>query len=78
MFSALQSNSFMKKRSYTVQGLALQEVSLVCAVCTLLPCYGCSFPQFNPLQSFSLLVVGSAWTLARVWQVLLRCAVFPY
>ena len=41
MFSAAETNGFMKKRSYTVQGLALQEVSLVYAVCTLLLCFGC-------------------------------------
>lgn len=54
MFSALKNNGFMEKRSYTVQGLVLQEGSLVYVVCTLLLCFGCSFPQVSPLQSFSL------------------------
>ena len=55
-----ESKGFMKKRSYNVQGLAHQEVSLVCAVCTLLLYYGFTTPQVNPLQSFSLPTVGSA------------------
>ena len=37
-------NGFMKKRSFNVQGLVLQEVSLVFAVCTLLLYFGCSLP----------------------------------
>ena len=45
-----ESNGFMKKRPYTVQGLVLQEVSLVYSVYTLLLCFGCSFPQVSPLQ----------------------------
>ena len=67
MFPAPERNGFMKKRSYNVQGLALQEVSLVCAVCTPLPCHGCSLPQVSPLQSFPLPAMGSVWTVARVW-----------
>ena len=74
MFPAPKSNGFMKKRPYAVQGLPLQEVSLVYAACTLLLCFGCSFPQVSPLQSFSLPAVGSVWTLARAWQVLIKCA----
>ena len=36
MFPAPESNGFMKKDFYDVQGLALQEVSLACAMCILL------------------------------------------
>ena len=61
------SNDVMKKRSYNVQGLALQEVSLVCAACTVLLCFGCSIPKASGLQRFSLPAVGSVWTLAREW-----------
>lgn len=43
MFPAPESNGFMKKRSYIVQGLVLQEVSLAYAEGTLLLCFGCSF-----------------------------------
>jgi len=68
MFLALKSNGFMKKKSYTVQDLVLQELSLVCAMCTLLLCFGCFFPQVSPLQSISLPAVGSIWTLLSVWQ----------
>ena len=74
MFPAPESNSFMQKRSYTVQGLVLQEVSLAYAECTLLLRYGCSILQIRPLQSFSLPVVESVRTLARVWGVSTRCA----
>ena len=42
MFPAPESNGFMEKRSYTVQGLSLQEVSLVYAACALLLCFDCS------------------------------------
>ena len=38
MFPVPKSNGFMKKRPYTVQGLELQGVSLVCAACTLVLC----------------------------------------
>ena len=74
MFPAPKSNGFMKKRPYAVQGLPLQEVSLVYAACTLLLCFGCSFPQVSPLQSFSLPAAESVQTSARVWWVLMRCA----
>lgn len=57
-FSASESKGFMK-RSYNVQSLVLQEVSLVYAACTLLWYYDCSISQVSPLQSFSLLAVGS-------------------
>ena len=66
MFPPLESNGY-KKRSYTVQSLVLQELSLVYAVCTLLLCFGCSFPQVSPLQSFSLPAMGNVLPLARVW-----------
>ena len=48
----------IKKGSYTVQSLALQEVFLVYAMCTLLLCFFCSSPQVSLLQSSSLLAVG--------------------
>ena len=38
MFPAPESNGFMKKRSYYIQDLELQEMSLVCGICTLLLC----------------------------------------
>ena len=65
MFHAPERNGFMKKRSYTVQGLVLLEVSLVYAVCTLLLCFGCSF-LWSVLCSFLLPTMGTVWTLARV------------
>ena len=74
MFLAPENNDFVKKRSYTVQGLILQEVFLVYVVCILLLCFVCSFPQVSLLKSFSLPTVRSIWILARVWQVLFRCA----
>ena len=43
-----ESNGFIK-RSLTVLGLVLQEMSLAYAVCTLLLYFGCSFPQVSPL-----------------------------
>ena len=49
MFPAPKNNGFMKERSYNVQGLVLQEVSLVYAACTLMLCYGCSVSQVIPL-----------------------------
>ena len=58
MCPAPKSHGYIKK-SYTVLGLVLPEVLLVYAVCTLLLCFGCSFPQISPLQSFSLPAVGS-------------------
>ena len=67
MFPAPESSGFMKKRSYNVQGLALQEVSLVCAAYILLLYYGCSVLHVSLLESFSLPAVKSVWTLARMW-----------
>ena len=67
MFPALESNGFIKKWSYSVQGLALQEVFLVYAACTLLLYFGFFFPQVSLLQSFSLPAVGSVWTLCTMW-----------
>ena len=60
------------KRSYSVQGLALQGVFQVYAVCILLLCFDSSVPQVSPLQSFSLPAVGSVWMSATVWQILTR------
>ncbi|XP_027440203.2 alpha/beta hydrolase domain-containing protein 17B-like [Zalophus californianus] len=45
MFPIPESTGFMKKRSYSVQILALQEVSVVGAAGTLLLCFDCSVPQ---------------------------------
>ena len=64
---------FIKKRSYTVQGLVLQEVSLLYAVYSLLLCFDCSFSQVSLLQNFSLPALGSVWPLARVWWVFNSC-----
>ena len=52
---------YIKKRSCTVQGLALQEVFLVCTVCTLMLHSGCSLTLVSPVQSSSLLAVGTVW-----------------
>lgn len=73
MFPDPVSNGFMKKRSSIVQGLVLQEVPLVCAACSLLLCFICSFSQVSPLQRLSLPVVDGVRTLAGVWRVLSRC-----
>ena len=43
MFPAPESNGFMEKRLYTIQGLVL-ELSLVYSVCTLNLSFSCSFP----------------------------------
>ena len=66
MFPSSESNGFMKKMVYNAQGLAIQEVFFVHAVCTMLLCFGCSFPQINPLQIFSLPALGSVWILSSV------------
>ena len=42
-----------------LQGLALLEVSPVCAACALLFCPGCFILQVSHLQSLSLLFVSS-------------------
>ena len=52
---------YINKGLYTVKGLALRDVFMVYAVCTLLLWFGCSFLQLSPLQSSSLLAVGSVW-----------------
>ena len=67
-------NSFMKKRSQWVLGLGLQRVSVVCAVCTVLYCFGASFLQVWHLHKLSLPEVGSVWSLGRMWWVLTGCA----
>ena len=64
----------MKKRSDIVQVLALQGVPLLCSVYTLLLCFDYSNSQTSHMQNLSLPVMGSVWTLARVWQVLTRSA----
>ena len=72
MFPVPDSNGYIKKRSYTVQGLVLQDVFLVYAACTLL-LFWLSFPQVSPLQTFFLPAVGSIWTVSSVWCVLTKC-----
>ena len=42
MFLAPECDGFMKKKSYTFQGLVLQEVCLVYPVYSLLLCFGYS------------------------------------
>ena len=73
MFPAPENNGYIKERSCTAQGLGREEVFLAYAVCTLLLCFGCSFPQVRLLQSFFLSAVGSITTLSIVLQVLTRC-----
>ena len=58
MFLAPKGNGFMKKRSYTVRGLVLQEVSLVYAVCTLLLYLACSFLWLVLYRVFPCLKYG--------------------
>ena len=71
MFYAPESIGFIKERLYTVQGLALQEVSLGYAVCPLLLGFGYSLPQVSLTcrLSFALPAVGSVWTLAKLWVI---------
>ena len=73
MFPSPESDEFINKRSYTLQCLASQEVFVMYAVCIVLLCFGCFFPQVISLQGFCLPIVGSLWALARVWKVLNRC-----
>ena len=54
MFPAFESNGFRKNRSYTVQGLVLQEVSLVCTVCILGWSYELPVSRVSPLQELLL------------------------
>lgn len=65
MFPASETNGYIKKTLYTVQGLALWEVSLVYAVCTMLLGFGLSFPQVSPMQ-FLFAALRSVWTLSTV------------
>lgn len=74
IFPAPDTNGFMKKRSCSVQWLEVQGVSLVCALCTLLLCFGCSILQATCLQRFYLPTVDNICSLARVWGDLTRCA----
>ena len=51
----VQSNGFVKKRSYGVQAWCLSKwVTLVFVVCTLLLCFGCSVPQASHLERLCL------------------------
>ena len=63
----------MNKRSY-LSGTWHFRNSLMYSMCMLLLYFGWSFPQVRPLWSFSLPAVGIVWILAKVWQVLTRCA----
>ena len=69
-----RKNSFMRKRLLSVQGMELQRVSLVCAVCTVPFCCGVSFLRVRHLYRFSQTSVGSVWSVARIWWVLIGCA----
>ena len=48
----------------------LQGVSLVCAACALMLCFGYCVLQASYLQRLSLSAVGSFWSLACEWLVL--------
>ena len=61
LFSAPEDNGYIKNRSYTAQSPGLQEVFLAYAVCILLLCFGCSFPQVSPLKTFFLPAVAYVW-----------------
>ena len=67
MFPAPKANGYIEKRLCAEQGLTLQEVFLVNAVCILLLCFGCSFPRVISLQNSSLPTVRCVWILAGVW-----------
>ena len=67
---APESNGYFKKRSYMSWAWCLRRCF---KVYTLLWCFGCSFTQVSPLQSFSLPSVGSVWILLTSWQVITRC-----
>ena len=54
---------FMKNRPYIVQGLELQEVSLLYAACTLLLCYGCSVPR----SVFCRVSPCLQWGVFKLW-----------
>ena len=69
-----ESNAILRRDHKLSRALVHQEVFLVYAVYTLLLCFGCSFSQVSPLQSFFLPAVGSVWTLAGMWPVLTSCA----
>ena len=49
------------------------RVSVVCAACTVLSCFGCYFFQARHLHRPSLPAVGSVWSLASMWCVLPGC-----
>ena len=72
MFLAPESNGFIKKRSCSVQDLMPQGVSLVWAMCALLLCFECSVQQLA--SRLSLPAMGSVWSLALIWWVLIGCA----
>ena len=50
--------------------MVLQGVSLVCAACALMLCFGYCVLQASYLQRLSLSAVGSFWSLACEWLVL--------
>ena len=76
MSSVPESYSLMKKRACSAQRLGLQKMSPVCAACTLILCLGFSILKVSHLQSLFLPVVGSAWSLAWMWQVLTSFVLF--
>lgn len=63
MFPPPESNGLMKMRLCSVEGLALEEVSPVCAACTLLLCFGCSILQAIHLQRppWPAVGIGGSW-----------------
>ena len=67
MFPAPERVGFMRKKSYSIQDLVLQRVSLMCAAHAVLLCFDCSVLQASILQRLSLLAMDSVWPLGRVW-----------
>ena len=49
--SSYKRNSFLRKRLYSVDSLVPQRVSLVCAACTGLFCFGIFFHQVIPTEA---------------------------
>lgn len=58
LLPAPKSNSFVKKKFYSVHGLTLQTVSLVCAVYILLLCFCCLMFQASHMETISLPAMG--------------------
>ena len=66
MFPSPEDNGYVKKRSYTVNSLVLQDFFGVCCV-HFAVVFWLLFPQISPLQNFSLPVVLNVWTLSSLW-----------